>query len=296
MIYRNLASKVDQYLENHQDVKIFFKSLISGAVDDNLKDTGNKLVDLYLNPMINEIYHKIRSEVSAENLTKDGASFYIKEISVFARYNSQFLLRASKTITGFCPELAHELMRNHLEEGGERGRLPAHYIVFSSALLKDLDLFVNGYVPQLSTTRTLIWLHDVLSNSHCPSTLLGMYYATEAVAIAETEQLNLITNRLGELLQKGKGKSLPNLSFYFGMHLDEHHSAATQDGMSVELGHQEGIAKFIRQYDLFNFKLPLVLDGFLQMLGILVDQWTELYLTDKSHHKQKKMEIDYAAA
>ena len=281
--YRNIPSKVDQYLEQHSETNKLIRSLIA----DRLPIDGNVLVEKHLDPMVRWIYSQIEREVSAGTLTKEGTSFYIKEISVFARYNSQFLLRASKTVAGFCPELAHELMRNHLEEGGERGKLPAHYIVFTSALLKDLDLMVNGYVPQLSTTRTLIWMHDVLSNSHCPSTLLGMYYATEAVAIAETRQLNKITNRLGELLQKGSGKKSSNLNFYFNMHLDDEHSAATE-GKSVEQGHQDGIARFIRQYDLFHFQPALIVDGFLQMLGPLVDQWTELHLVDANNKVQQK--------
>jgi len=283
MAYRNIPSKVDYYLEQHSDTNKLFRSLIA----DRVSIDGNVLVEKHLDPMVRWIYSQIEREVSAGTLTEEGASFYIKEISVFARYNSQFLLRASKTVSGFCPELAHELMRNHLEEGGERGKFPAHYIVFTSALLKDLDLMVNGYIPQLSTTRTLIWMHDVLSNSHCPSTLLGMYYATEAVAIAETRQLNKITDRLGELLQKGSGKKLPNLDFYFNLHLDDEHSAAT-GGKSVEQGHQDGIARFIRQYDLFHFQPALIVDGFLQMFGPLVDQWTELYLVDANNKVQQK--------
>lgn len=278
MAYRNIPSKIDQYLEQHSETDKLFRSIIS----EKASIDGNLLVKKHLDPMVKQIYSQIEGEVAARTLTKEGATFYIKEISVFARYNSQFLLRASKTVSGFCPEFAHELMRNHLEEGGERGKLPAHYIVFSSALLKDLDLMVNGYVPQLSTTHTLIWMHDVLSNSHCPSTLLGMYYATEAVAIAETRQLNQITDRLGQLLKKGSGEKLPNLYFYFGMHLDEEHSAATE-GKSVEQGHQDGIARFIKQYDLFHFQPALIVDGFLQMLGPLVDQWTEMHLRDKEN-------------
>ncbi len=33
------------------------------------------------------------------------------------------------------------------EEGGERGQLPAHYILYTRALLADLGLLVNGHVP-----------------------------------------------------------------------------------------------------------------------------------------------------
>lgn len=283
MAYRNIPSKVDQFLEQHHETKKLFELLIS----ERTLISGDVLVEEHLDPMIHWIYAQIEQEVSASTLTKEGASFFIKEISVFARYNSQFLLRASQTVSGFCPELAHELLRNHLEEGGERGKLPAHYLVFSSALLKDLGLMVNGYIPQATTTRTLIWLHNVLVHSHCPSTLLGMYYATEAVAISETQQLNQITNRLGELLQKGSGKQLPHLDFYFRMHLDDQHAAAT-GGQSVEQGHQDGIARFIRHYDLFHFQPALILDGFLQMLGPLVDQWTELHLIDIHHKIQQK--------
>jgi hypothetical protein len=286
VIYRNLPSKVEEFLEHNARTRQLFESLIGDRIPIN----GDILVKEHLDPMIHWIYSQIEREVSANTLTKEGARFYIKEISVFARYNSQFLLRTSQTISGFCPEFAHELMRNHLEEGGDRGNLPAHYIILSSALLKDLDLMVNGYVPQAPTTRMLIWLHNVLANSHCPSTQLGMYYATEAVAISETKQLNQITDRLGYLLYKKTGEQLPYLNSYFKMHLDDEHMAAT-NGKAVERGHQDGIARFIRQYDLFHFQPALILDGFLQMLGPLVDQWTELHLIDRNQKlKQKEHE------
>lgn len=102
---------------------------------------------------------------------------YIEELSVFARYNAQFLKRAATTVEGFCPELAHELRRNHLEEGGERGKVPAHYVLYSNALLSDLGLLVNGHVPA-PETHLLITLHQAMIDSHMPSSIAGSYYAT----------------------------------------------------------------------------------------------------------------------
>lgn len=269
--YRALPSKVEEFFESHpQTIRLF-----SEAIAERCDVDGNLLVDMHFNPMIEWIYSRIRTEVSAEDLTNEEACFFIRELSVFARYNSQFLRRASRSVAQFCPELGHELMRNHLEEGGERGKLPAHFVIYSGALIKDLGLFVNGYVPQASSTRALIWMHDTIVNSHCPSTILGMYYATEAVATAETEELRRITNQLGRVKGRGSSVDLKNLDFYFRMHLDDNHQAAS-NGTAVETGHQEGIARFIRQHGLFHFEVPQIIDGFLQMLGPLVDQWTEL--------------------
>lgn len=119
--------------------------------------------------------------------------------------------------------------------------------------------------------------------SHCPSTVLGMYYATEAIAIAETLLLQNITNRLGQITGQGTGNSLKKLDFYYRMHLDETHSAAT-DNVAVERGHQEGITRFIRDADLFHFQQPQIVDGFLQMLTPFVDQWVEIHHLTRTDH------------
>jgi hypothetical protein len=103
-----------------------------------------------------------------------------------------------------------------------------------------------------------------------------MYYAIEAVAIAETEQLRELTDRLGELLGRWTREDLKMLDYYYKMHLDEGHEATT-DGVAVEQGHQEGIAKFIEQADLFGFLQPQIIDGFLQMLYPFSDQWTGVH-------------------
>src|SRR5205823_3811718 len=126
-------------------------------------------------------------------------------------------------------ELAHELRRNYLEEGGERGKVPAHYILYTNALLADLGLLVNGHVPAAETT-TLVLLHQVLVNSHMPSVIAGGYYATEGVAIAETEILRDITNRYGQLTSGTSGKDLPALDYYYRLHLDDDHEAAQGGG------------------------------------------------------------------
>jgi len=207
-------------------------------------------------------------------LSARAARHYILELSVFARFNSQFLRRAATSVEGFVFELAHELRRNHLEEGGERGKLPAHYVVYSSALLKDLDLMVNGHVPS-SPTQMLVFLHHVLVDSHCPSTICGAYYATEGVAIDETRLLQQITNRYGDLTLGKVGAELPHLHYYYALHLDQEHEAASH-GVSVEQGHMEGIARFIRDYRTYNLELPQICDGFLQMLEAMAAWWTLL--------------------
>ncbi|WP_274725038.1 DUF3865 domain-containing protein [Xenorhabdus bovienii] len=233
--------------------------------------------------MIAIIYNQIKDLINPSNLSQEEAKLYIGELSVFARYNSTMLLRAADNIRGFCPEFAQELTRNFLEEGGERGKLPAHYVVFSGALIADVNFRVNGWMPRTSSTRALISLIDILTWSHCPSTVLGMYYATEAITIAETLLLQDITNRLGQITGRGTGNSLKKLDFYYRMHLDETHSAAT-DNVAVERGHQEGIARFIRDADLFHFQQPQIVDGFLQMLTPFVDQWVEIHHLTRTDH------------
>ncbi len=160
-------SLVDEYLAaNEATERLFNQTLSSGRA---LVD-GTELIDLHLNPMIAWIYSQVRQIVDAGNLNETQAKLYIGELSVFARYNSTLLLRAADAIRGFCPELSHELIRNYLEEGGERGKSPAHYVVFSGALIHDLGFRVNGWLPRTATTLALITVIDMLAWSHCPST------------------------------------------------------------------------------------------------------------------------------
>jgi len=264
------SSLVDEYLAQHQSTeRVFNEALVSGRG----VVSGTELVAEHFDPMIDWIYKRIRETVAASTVGEDEAKLYIGELSVFARYNSTLLLRAADTMRGFCPELAHEFIRNYLEEGGERGKLPAHYIIFSGALIHDLGFRVNGWLPRTPTTLALSSIIDLLAWSHCPSTILGMYYATEAVAIDETKQLRDLTDRLGEILGRGTGTDLKKLDYYYKMHLDEGHEAATA-GVAVEQGHQDGIAKFIKQADLYGFLQPQIIDGFLQMLYPFSNQWT----------------------
>ncbi|MDW9570212.1 DUF3865 domain-containing protein [Sinorhizobium meliloti] len=273
---RTVPSRVDEFFSVNPSVFKTLKSVIAREADI----PGNAVVDDCFNPMIAWIYREIEREVKAHQASTKTAEFMIKELSSFARLNSQFLKRASDSVDGFCPEFSHELKRNFLEEGGDRGNLPAHYVLYSGALIKDLDIFVNGYVPQAGSTRLLLWMHEIIVNSHCPSTILGAYYATEAVATAETEELRRLTDRYGELTSGRTGVELPNLDYYYRLHLDEGHEAATE-GTPVEQGHQDGIASFIRNADRYGFLMPQIVDGFLQLLGPLADQWTELcILTD----------------
>ena len=237
--------------------------------------SGDYLVDKHLAPMIAWVYGKITDQVAPSELTEAQARMYIEELSVFARYNAQFLKRAANTVEGFCPELAHELRRNHLEEGGERGKVPAHYVLYSNALLSDLGLFVNGHVPA-PETHLLITLHQVMVDSHMPSSIAGSYYATEAVAIAETEILRDITDRYGELTIQSSGSDLKSLDYYYRLHLDDDHDAASVEGLSVEAAHIEGLAQFIKKSELFHIDLPQALDGFLQIMEAMTHWWTQL--------------------
>ncbi|MEU7316477.1 DUF3865 domain-containing protein [Streptomyces sp. NPDC007083] len=257
------------------------RSAVNGTLLGNFT-SGNDLVDKHLAPMIDWVYGRIADRVTASELTEPQARMYIEELSVFARYNAQFLKQAATSVEGFCPELAHELRRNHLEEGGERGKVPAHYVLYSGALLADLGLLVNGHVPA-PETALLVDLHQWMVGSHMPSLIAGAYYATEAVAIAETEILRDITNRYGELTVDASGSELKNLDYYYRLHLDDDHHAAQVKGMSVEAAHIEGLAQFIRKADLFHIDLPQALDGFLQILEAMTAWWTQL------DHRAKEM-------
>ena len=268
-MYRNFPDLVGTYLANTLGTaRVFDSALMSGSE----VISGRKLLDNHLNPMVDAIYKDIATAVNVDKLDANQATLFIGELSVFARFNSTFLLRAADTVRSFCPELAQEFMRNYLEEAGEVGKFPAHYLVFSGALLSDLGLRVNGWSPRAMSTLALTSIIDILSWSHCHSTILGMYYGTEAVATPETRLLQQLTDRV-RLLTDAKNGS--KLDYYYRMHLDSEHEAATL-GRAVEQGHQEGIAHFIENHDRFGFHQAQIIDGFLQVLQLFVDQWMEV--------------------
>ncbi|MGV9318257.1 DUF3865 domain-containing protein [Streptomyces sp. NPDC003660] len=263
-------SLVHAYLKTHPETQ----SAINGTLLGNFT-SGTALVTKHLAPLVEWVYARIAQTVGAADLNERQARMYIEELSVFARYNAQFLKAAATAVEGHCPELAHELRRNHLEEGGERGKVPAHYVLYTNALLSDLGLLVNGHVPARET-ETLVNLHQWMVGSHMPSFIAGAYYATEAVAIAETEILRDITNRYGELTDAGSGAELKALHYYYELHLDEGHEAAQVGGMSVEAAHIEGLARFIRKSELFHIDLPQALDGWLTITEGMTHWWAQL--------------------
>ncbi|GAB2882052.1 hypothetical protein GCM10027074_57960 [Streptomyces deserti] len=263
-------SLVQAYLAANPETR----SAVHGTLLGNFA-SGEALVTKHLAPMIDSIYETIADQVGAAQLNQQQARMYIEELSVFARYNAQFLKAAATSVEGFCPELAHELRRNHLEEGGERGKVPAHYVLYTNALLSDLGLLVNGHVP-VTETALLVDLHQWMVGSHMPSLIAGAYYATEAVAIAETEILRDITSRYGELTIQRSGSDLKNLHYYYELHLDDEHEAAQVDGLSVEAAHIEGLARFIKESELFHINLPQALDGFLTITEGMTHWWTQL--------------------
>lgn len=263
-------SLVNAYLKSNPETRSAIHGTLLGKFT-----SGNALVTVHLSPMIDWVYGKIADQVGAAALNECQARMYIEELSVFARYNAQYLKAAATSVEGFCPELAHELRRNHLEEGGERGKVPAHYVLYTNALLSDLGLLVNGHVPR-PETALLVDLHQWMVGSHMPSHIAGAYYATEAVAIAETEILRDITNRYGELTIQRSGSELKNLHYYYELHLDDEHEAAQVDGLSVEAAHIEGLARFIKESELFHIDLPQALDGFLTIAEGMTHWWAEL--------------------
>lgn len=264
------GSKVASYLDEHPDTKAAITSVLLNTPEVS----GDDLVDKHMVPMVAALFEQITAEVSPATLTTEQAALYIRELSVFARYNSDFLRQAADTVQGGCMELAHEFRRNHLEEGGERGKVPAHYTLYSGALLADLGLLVNGHLPA-PETLTLVSLHDWLVIGSSISRICGGYYATEGVAIDETELLRAITDRYAELTV-GADAKLPHLDYYYSLHLDEGHEAAAVEGLSVEAAHIEGIARFIRNYELFGLDLPQIVDGWFQILEGMTAWWSQL--------------------
>ncbi|MEV5835535.1 DUF3865 domain-containing protein [Nocardia sp. NPDC052112] len=264
-------SKVQQYLAENPATRNAIHRILLNKPDVD----GDELVDKHLAPMMDDIFEKIITEVSPDTLSKEQAALYILELSVFARYNSDFLRRAADTVQGACMELAHEFRRNHLEEGGERGKVAAHYTLYSGALLGDLGLLVNGHVPAPETV-TLVSLHDWMVDGSSASRICGGYYATEGVAINETELLRSITDRYGELTIGKRSGELAALDYYYSLHLDESHEAAAVEGLSVEAAHIEGIARFIRDSRSFYLDLPQIVDGFLQILEGMARWWSDL--------------------
>ncbi|MFC8944005.1 DUF3865 domain-containing protein [Streptomyces rochei] len=263
-------SLVQAYLKAHPETQ----SAVNGTLLGNFT-SGTALVTAHLAPLVDWAYARIAEMVGAADLNERQARMYIEELSVFARYNAQFLKAAATAVEGYCPELAHELRRNHLEEGGERGKVPAHYVLYTNALLSDLGLLVNGHVPA-PETETLVNLHQWMVGSHMPSHIAGAYYATEAVAIAETEILRDITNRYGELTIGRSGSELKALHYYYELHLDDEHEAAQVGGMSVEAAHIEGLARFIKESETFHIDLPQALDGWMTITEGMTHWWAQL--------------------
>ncbi|ODA71619.1 DUF3865 domain-containing protein [Streptomyces sp. AVP053U2] len=263
-------SLVQAYLKAHPETQ----SAVNGTLLGKFT-SGTALVTAHLAPLVGWAYARIAEKVGAADLNERQARMYIEELSVFARYNAQYLKAAATAVEGYCPELAHELRRNHLEEGGERGKVPAHYVLYTNALLSDLGLLVNGHVPA-PETETLVNLHQWMVGSHMPSHVAGAYYATEAVAIAETEILRDITNRYGELTIGRSGSELKALHYYYELHLDDEHEAAQVGGMSVEAAHIEGLARFIKESELFHIDLPQALDGWLTIMEGMTHWWAQL--------------------
>ncbi|MGW3974622.1 DUF3865 domain-containing protein [Streptomyces ardesiacus] len=263
-------SLVQAYLKAHPETQ----STVNGTLLGNFT-SGTALVTAHLAPLVDWAYARIAEMVGAADLNERQARMYIEELSVFARYNAQYLKAAATAVEGYCPELAHELRRNHLEEGGERGKVPAHYVLYTNALLSDLGLLVNGHVPA-PETETLVNLHQWMVGSHMPSHIAGAYYATEAVAIAETEILRDITNRYGELTIGRSASELKALHYYYELHLDDEHEAAQVGGMSVEAAHIEGLARFIKESETFHIDLPQALDGWLTITEGMTHWWAQL--------------------
>lgn len=253
-------SKIEEFFGKNSDAWDVLKGILSGQLNGY---DGAKLVYL-MNRLIDYTFNAIEQEVSPASLSAPVLLHYINELGVFARHNSQFLKSAASHSLDAVPEMAAEFLRNFLEEGGNV-EIPAHYELYSSALLKDLDVNIVGHYP-ITCTSTLVQIVDLLSRSHSPSIICGAFYATEGVAIRETELLRDITRAYAALQGKTEA-DLPHLKFYYDLHLEQ----------SVEQGHIDGLARFICDYARFGLKLPQICDGFLQGMQAMTRWWTTLH-------------------
>ncbi|BAY35385.1 hypothetical protein NIES2107_72970 (plasmid) [Nostoc carneum NIES-2107] len=273
------ADKIEKFfIENHDSSEIF-KGIFTG----HLQSFNGKELVHHMARMIEYIFDMIEKEVSPSSLSAPVLLHYINELGVFARHNSQFLKSAAAHSMDAVPEMAAEFIRNFLEEGGNVEIL-AHYELYSSALLKDLDVNIIGHYP-IACTSELVQIVDLLSRSHSPSIICGAFYATEGVAIRETKLLRDITNAYAALTGKTEA-SLPNLNFYYDLHLD----------YGVEQGHISGIARFICEYERFGLKLPQICDGFLQGMQAMTMWWTILHTVENNIEKLQTPEIKILAA
>lgn len=267
------VSKVDKFFNEKNDSLEVFQGILSGRFQNF---NGQELVH-HMDQMVEYTFNIIEAEVAPSTLSAPVLLHYVKELGVFARHNSQFLKSASAHSMDAVPEMAAEFIRNFLEEGGSV-EIPAHYELYSSALLKDLGVNIVGHYPIACTTE-LVQIVDLLSRSHSPSIICGAFYATEGVAIRETKLLRDITNAYAAL--RGKTEvDLPNLKFYYDLHLDH----------GVEQGHIGGIARFICEYDRFGLKLSQICDAFLQGMQAMTMWWTILHSVEDKIEKSQTLE------
>jgi hypothetical protein len=182
------VTKIAKFFNENPDSLDVFQEILSKTLHSF---NGEELVH-HMNRMIEYVFDIIEKEISPSSLPDSVLLYYMNELSVFARHNSQFLKSAAAHSMDVVPELASEFIRNFLEEGGNV-EIPAHYELYSSALLKDLDVNIVGHYP-ISCTSELVQIIDLLSRSHSPSIICGAFYATEGVAIRETKLLQDITN------------------------------------------------------------------------------------------------------
>ncbi|BBD70919.1 hypothetical protein NIES4072_73320 [Nostoc commune NIES-4072] len=268
------VSKIEKFFNENSDSWEVFKGIMCGN-PQNLN--GEELVR-YMDRMIEYTFDIIETEVSPSSLSAPALLHYINELGVFARHNSQFLKFAAAHSMDAVPEMAAEFIRNFLEEGGNV-EIPAHYELYSSALLKDLDINIIGHYP-IACTSELVQIVDLLSRSHSPSIICGAFYATEGVAIRETKLLRDITNAYAAIRGKTEA-NLPNLKFYYDLHLDH----------GVEQGHISGIARFICKYERYGLKLPQICDGFLQGMQAMTMWWTSLQSVENKIDKLQASEF-----
>lgn len=259
-----IKNKVGKYFIEYPDSWEFFEKILVG--ERSHKFDGEELVNNHMKPLIKFVFDAIDEEVSPNSLTASSLLDYIKELSVFARYNPQILKNAAAHTRDAVPELSAELTRNFLEEGGN-AEISAHYVLYSSALLKDVEVNVVGHPPSACTIN-LCNLIELLSRSHSASIICGALFSTEGVAIRETELLQKISTSYAK--QMGK-EDLCNLQYYYDLHLD----------YGVEQGHIDGIGRFISQYESYHLKLPQICDGFLQGITAMSHWWTSLSLAQK---------------
>lgn len=198
-----------------------------------------------LNEQIAVLFNYVRQRLDFSQIQQFQLAYYMKEHSAFSKRNPSLLGIASQTAAIVLP-LSAELKRNQLEEDGTTDG-KGHYDIYSEGIRRDLGLEVESYEPSDATSQFLNTLLELAVNGS-PSSVCGVFYATEAAATPELEVFRDLSNlhvQLASLQPSGM------LRDFFDLHLN-----------GVEQEHQDGLAVFVRNYKEYGLDPAQIQAGF----------------------------------